>query len=194
MTDIDAKSLVFGMLIAIVITIIIIVIRKYTVTSDKYGKLERTFEMQKRFNTTGDSQESFLDRGARMLGNGFGYLSKEEEKPVSPQVQKLVDKTVDAISTAVSGVQENVADVKVPSYEATENEINTAGDVAPTSGLPIENSPVEGFGTLRYTSNFDGITGQGVIQSKIAQSEENAGKSVSVSQQEIAEKYGFKKY
>jgi hypothetical protein len=190
MTDIDAKSVIFGIVLVVIVLIVICVVRKFTTTSDAYGKLERTYLQQQAYNS---KPETFLDRGARMLGNGFGYLAKEDTG-VSAQAQKLVNKAAEVIESNASTVAENVTkaaeNVNVPIYEATENEVDLTGDVAPTSGNPIETSPTEAFGGQRYTNDFNALTGQGVIQSTIAQQSKGT-KTVSLSQQALAEKFGF---
>ena len=201
MGDLDIKAFIFGVIATFLIILLICIVKEFNKTRSAYGKLERVDQMQKRFNTTGEEKkEGFLDRGSRMISNGFGYLMKDETpaSSISEQAQELVNKAATAVASVATNVQEKVANianengVSVPEFVANENEVAKDGDVAPTSGNPIESSPTEAFGSLRYTSDFSGLLGQGVKVSSIAQGEANEGKSVSLSQQAMAKKMGFK--
>ena len=188
MADIDAKSLVFGMVIVIILILIIWVIKKYNTNTAAFGKLARTFTMQQAFNS---EPESFTDRGARFLKNGFDYLTKqpEEKTGIAAQSEKLVQEATQKINDVVTSTNEQLSTSNVPTYE-TENSslvnVDMSGDVAPTSGKPIETSQTEAFSPLRYTCDYNQILGQGVKQSEIALQEENSNKTVSLAQRDVA--------
>jgi hypothetical protein len=213
-------SIVMMVLVVVLIVLICMSLMETKESKSNYGLLFRTYELAKRYNThpnfkgseTSEASEGFTDRGQRFFTTGFDYLSK---KPVSESTQvtktELANKLVDETKSSVENISsENIPlTQQQPGEEHRDTSINAESGITGTtydsgenvdikpeavsnSGQVVETSPVEGFGTLRYMNNFGDLTQQGLNGSKIAQAEANENKSVSLDQQAMAEKMGFR--
>jgi hypothetical protein len=211
----DPKVLICSicLLVLIIILIVLIVISFTSANSSKsnYGLLFRTYELAKRYNDHPNFKETeqFTDRGQRFFTTGFDYLSKNSanaaasKEKIASQLVNDTNKMVENISSESLPLQsqqnQTIRDTSInaesgisgTTYDSGEN-VDIRPEAISNSGQVVESSPVEGFGTLRYMNNFGDLTQQGLNASKIAQAEENRDNSVSLDQQAMAEKMGFK--
>lgn len=203
------KYCVFGFIGLSILLIVLVIISICSAGSSKsnYGLLFRTYELGKRYNTHpnfGTAQETFTDRGQRFFTTGFDYLAKKPADS-SADKQKLADNLINETTEQIKDIttepvqqQEQIRDTSInaesgitgTTYESGEN-VDIKPEAVSNSGQVVETSPTESFGTCRYMNNFGDLTNQGLNSSKIAQAEENAGTSVSLDQQAMAEKMGF---
>ena len=204
------KYCVFGFIGLSILLIVLVIISICSAGSSKsnYGLLFRTYELGKRYNTHpnfGTAQEGFTDRGQRFFTTGFDYLAKKPADS-SADKQKLADNLINETTEQIKDIttepvqqqQEQIRDTSInaesgitgTTYESGEN-VDIKPEAVSNSGQVVETSPTESFGTCRYMNNFGDLTNQGLNGSKIAQAEENAGTSVSLDQQAMAEKMGF---
>lgn len=209
-------SIVMMVLVVVLIVLICMSLMETKESKSNYGLLFRTYELAKRYNThpnfkgsegseTNDSSEGFTDRGQRFFTTGFDYLAKKPADS-SADKQKLADNLINETTEQIKDIttepvqqqQEQIRDTSInaesgitgTTYESGEN-VDIKPEAVSNSGQVVETSPTESFGTCRYMNNFGDLTNQGLNSSKIAQAEENAGTSVSLDQQAMAEKMGF---
>ena len=216
----NLKVILICVIVVFLILVVIIAVMSQCAEKKKstYGYLYRTFAQSQRYNqpTRGQgfpqdpeqssAQEQFTDRGQRFLDNGFGYLVKSSASTASKQekADELVNKTTEVINsiatapddqlppTVENGSINSDPSISGQTYDSGEH-VDIKPEAVSNSGQMVETSPVESFGTCRYMNQFGNLTkNQSLDSSKIAQAETNENNSVSLDQQAMAAKMGFK--